>query len=74
MDRSMILRHLAQTEEHIRLGARNIARQEEIISELEAHGHDSVQARRMLANFEEAQSIALAEREMVKEELARSKK
>jgi len=74
MDRSMILRHLAQTEEHIRLGARTIARQEQIISELEAHGHDSLQARRMLASFEQAQAIALAERDLVKQEFAHSKK
>ena len=53
MDRGILLQHLALVEEHIQMGARSIERQQEVIDKLVAHGHDTVEARRMLKKFQE---------------------
>jgi hypothetical protein len=69
MKRAILLEHLTLAEEHIEIGSRNIARQEEIIEALEAHGHDTLVARRMLKNFEDAQALNLEELERIRKEL-----
>jgi len=68
-NRAILLEHLALAEEHIEIGARNIARQEKIIAELDARGRDTVVARRMLKNFEESQAMSFADRERIRAEL-----
>jgi len=54
-DRKMIERHLAQAEEAVRLGRSHIARQIEIVAELERDGHDATTARELLRTFEDLQ-------------------
>ena len=71
MNRAILLEHLALAEEHIEIGSRNIARQEEIIAKLQAHGHDTLAARRMLKSFEATQALNLAQRERIRVELQR---
>jgi hypothetical protein len=71
MDRAILLEHLELAEEHIEIGSRNIARQEEIIEKLQAHGHDTRVARQMLKSFEDARALCLEERERIQAELDR---
>ena len=49
--------HLAQAESHVALGQRHIARQKEILSDLERDGHDNAAqtARELLATIELSQ-------------------
>jgi hypothetical protein len=72
MHRDVLLRHLAEAEEHIEVGARNIARQREIVADLDAHGRGTAEAYKMLKNFVQVHAIALADRERIKQELAES--
>jgi len=71
MNRAILLEHLTLAKEHIEIGSRNIARQKRILAKLQAHGHDTLIARKMLRSFEDAQSLSLAERERIQEELRR---
>ena len=48
MSRETLIRHLAQAEARIALGRKHIARQYEIIAELEQVGHDAVTAKALL--------------------------
>jgi hypothetical protein len=41
MDQEMLKRHLAEAEEHIATGDKNIARQRDLIAQLERDGHDT---------------------------------
>jgi hypothetical protein len=70
MDRTMLEQHLPQAEGHITLGKGHIARQHEIIAELERDGHDTTEAKRLLAIFEETK-MHLADRDRIRQELAR---
>jgi hypothetical protein len=70
MDRATVTAHLAQAERHVALGEQHIARQREIVSELEDGSHDAVQARRLLAQFEELQALHIADRDRLRRELA----
>jgi hypothetical protein len=69
MDREMLKRHLAQAEEHIAMGDKNIARQREVIVQLERDGHDTASARNFLREFEQLQPMHIAERERLLREL-----
>ena len=55
MDLDILKQHLKQAEEHVAVGQKHIARQREIIAELEADGHDVTDSRRLLQLFEEVQ-------------------
>jgi arginine repressor len=44
---------LAQAERHVEVGERNIARQREIVAELEQDGHDATQTHAILSVFEQ---------------------
>jgi hypothetical protein len=70
MDREMLKSHLAQAEEHIATGDKNIARQREIIAQLERDGHDTASARAFLREFEQLQAMHIAEREQLLRELS----
>jgi hypothetical protein len=63
MDREMLKRHLAQAEEHIAAGDKNIARQRGVIVQLERDGHDTASARTFLREFEQLQATLITERE-----------
>jgi hypothetical protein len=74
MDRNMILEHLEQARRHVVLGERHIARQREIIAELEGDDRDSWRARVLLATFEDLQKLHIADRNRLETELADSSK
>lgn len=71
-EREMTVRHLAQAEEHVLLGEKNIARQKEIMAELERDGHADAahNARVLLATFEQAQVSHVTDRDQLRAELA----
>jgi hypothetical protein len=69
MDREMLKRHLAQAEEHISAGDKNIACQRDLIAQLERDGRDTASARTFLREFEELQAMHRAERERLLREL-----
>jgi hypothetical protein len=70
MDRALWQQHLAQTECDVAEVNRHIARQREIVSELEARGDDSQSARDLLALFESLLTQHTAHCERLRTELA----
>ena len=52
----MLKRHLAEAEEHIATGDKNIARQRDVIAQLERDGRDTASARTFLHEFEQLQA------------------
>jgi hypothetical protein len=60
-ERAMIERHLAQAEGHVALGESHIARQIQIVTELERDGHEqtAIIARQLLATFERPKKLTL---------------
>lgn len=62
MDRAMIAEHLSQAERHVLDGERHVARQRELVAELERDGHDTQQARDFLLQFEDLQRLHVADR------------
>jgi len=57
MDRAILRQHLAQAERHVAEGKRHLLRQEERIAELDRDGHDTVEARRLLATLRATQRL-----------------
>ena len=72
IDHALPLQHLAQAEERIASGVRVMAKQQEAIAKLIADGRVTEEAESMLALFEQAHAIDLANYEHVKKELART--
>ena len=70
MDQEMLKRHLAEAEEHIATGDKNIARQRDLIAHLERDGHDTASAKTFLREFEQLQARHIAERERLLRELS----
>ena len=66
MDLDILKQHLKQAEEHVAVGQKHIARQAEIIAELEADGHDVTDSRRLLQLFEEVQALHVAGRDRLR--------
>ena len=73
MDRQIIAQHLALAERHVAQGRGHIDRQRQRIVELDRDGHDSAQARNILANFERTQALHVADRDRLQEALAAAK-
>jgi HEAT repeat protein len=71
-ERAMIERHLTQAEGHVALGERHIARQIEIVAELERDGHEqtAIAARELLAMFEQTHKSHVEDRDRLRAELA----
>jgi len=71
-ERLMIERHLAQAETHVVQGESHLARQKEIVAELERDGHEEAAqaARDLLATFELTQQSHVEDRDRLREELA----
>ncbi len=67
--RELLEKHLALAEEHIAKGTRFVARQRELVEELERDGHDTRQARHTLAQFEQLQALHIAEWDRLRREL-----
>ena len=70
MDRAVIQEHLELANRHVADGEKHVARQKQILAELEREGHDPEQARELLAVFEETLAIYVADRERLERELA----
>jgi hypothetical protein len=51
MNRYLMVRYLAQARRHVAVGEMHLARQCEIIAELERDGHNAVEAKKLFAQF-----------------------
>jgi hypothetical protein len=69
MNRAFLEQLLVQAEQHVALGERHIARQREIVAELERDGHDTTQAKELLAVFLATQATHVVGRDRLMEEL-----
>jgi hypothetical protein len=67
MDRRRLAQSIAEAERHIAEGESHIARQLEIIGELERAGHDAQAARDVLAKFREMHAFHIANRDRRKQ-------
>jgi hypothetical protein len=72
MDKAMIRDHLALAEEHVALGLTHIAKQHEIIADLERTGGDTAMALEVLKTFESMQAAHVADRDRLAKELAQA--
>ena len=70
MDREMLQEHLAQAERHISEGECHIARQREIIAELDGSGQYWQIALDLLHQFEQLQALHIADRDRLRKELS----
>ncbi len=70
MDHALWRRHLEQAERHVALGRRHIARQEEIIAELEGKGEETQTSRDLLAIFQSLQAGHEAHRQRLLSDLS----
>jgi hypothetical protein len=69
MDRAVWQEHLAQAERHLVEAEKRVARQREIVAELERAGHRATAARGMLAAFERLLAMHLADCSRLRKEL-----
>jgi len=69
MDRAVWQEHLAQTEWHIVEAEKRVARQREIVAELERDGHRTTAARSRLAAFESLLSMHIADHQRLQSDL-----
>ena len=67
----MLREHLAQAESHIAIGEEHLRKQRRIIAELEEHGHNTKMARELLKEFEDVQTMHVADKERVLKEIER---
>jgi len=69
MQKSMKLDHLALAERHVVEGEQRLNEQRELIDRLKQGGHDVAEAELILRTFEKTQSIHIADRARLREEL-----
>jgi hypothetical protein len=72
MDRHQIAEHFALAELHVAQGEDTIARQQQLIAELNRHGHDTRLATELLTTFEQTQNAHLLDRERLRAEFSKS--
>jgi hypothetical protein len=65
VDQGALQQHLAQAERHIARGVVHLARQRELIAELDRAGHDTEEARAILDTLMETQVLHLHDRELL---------
>jgi hypothetical protein len=72
MDRAILQSHLALAEEHVSTSKKHIARQRELIEELERDGHLqlALSAERLLAQFIKLNALHIAHRDRLRRELS----
>jgi hypothetical protein len=63
MDRQTMLKHLAMVERHVAEGEIRLSRQRALIAELDRDGHDTADARAILATIRETQRLHVEDRE-----------
>jgi len=61
MNQDLLAQQLLRAETNIEQGDRRVATQRRLIARLERDGHDTTEARKLLATFEERRSLSLAE-------------
>jgi hypothetical protein len=66
---AMANRHLAMANRHIAAGNRVVTRQRQLITELEADGHDTREALGLLARFEDLLALHLSDRDRLIDEI-----
>jgi hypothetical protein len=71
MNRAVLRRRLAEAEERIARGLRHIARQRELIAELESNGQSSGHVKYLLAGLELLQTARLDSRDWLLEQLSK---
>ena len=69
-ERTALLESFSRALRHVAIGEANIARQREIVAQLERGGHNSLEARSLLASFEEIQDMHVAHRNRLEIALA----
>ena len=69
IDRALWQEHLAQAERHVTLGETHIAKQRAIVAELERDRRDARIARDLLAELEQMQTLHVANRDRLREDL-----
>jgi hypothetical protein len=69
VDREAILRKLDETERHVALGKEHIARQREIIADLDREGHDTSAAKELLESYLVTQAAHEEKRRTIIKEL-----
>ena len=69
MDRKLLLRHLADAERHVAAGEDQLARQRDLIAELEGSRRDASSAKEILSTLEATQALHLVDRERIRQEL-----
>ncbi len=69
MERSIIEQRLAIAERHVAEGQRHVLEQCERVARMERAGRNCSESRRLLAQFEELQSMPIADRERIRNEL-----
>ncbi len=72
MDRAAWREHLAQIEGRVIEAEKRVARQREIVAELERQGRRATAARGLLAAFERLLAMHLADYQRLRKELGRS--
>ena len=72
MDRKMELDHLALAEQAVALDDRHILREEQVTADLDRAGHDTTQARELLATYRQTQAEHVAHRNRILEMLRQS--
>ncbi|WP_316206504.1 MULTISPECIES: hypothetical protein [unclassified Bradyrhizobium] len=65
MDRMVELKHLIDADKRVAQGAHHMARQEQIVAELDSHGHDPTSALALLDTFRRCQAGHVAHRDSI---------
>jgi hypothetical protein len=73
MDRDMIAQHLAQTKRHAEEGEIIVARQKELVAEIERQALDAANARASLALFRDVQKIHFADASRLRQEAQKAR-
>lgn len=69
-DRAIIEQHLAMAEGHVAKAGELVERQRSLVADLERDGHDTTEARRLLAEFQEIEAMHISDRDRLRRELA----
>jgi len=70
MDRALIVTGLEAAEDRIAIGARQISKQRDFVSQLEREGEDTTDATALLREMQQTQESHIAHRDRLREKLA----
>jgi hypothetical protein len=70
MDRQTMLEHLAMAERHVTEGEIHLSRQRALVAEWDRDGHDTADARAILATMLETQRLHVEDRDRMLKELS----